>query len=205
MFDLVHRTYPRLLTTGLFFFSSIVFSVLTVITFFKINEYTSFYIYLILLLITSGTSCISLFHLLKTKTIYITKTQLIVSNFFFPNKTYYNLSEIRTIRQSKKTTTNYLSISVSLFTDNSDKYKFTSYNTIIEIIDKENIPIGNSIGNSEFEYLYKAFSKQKRGEGKVKKIKHRFLAYLIFEIGGLLLSLLLFFLTLGLLISLTKN
>ncbi len=206
MIDLVHRTYPRLLTTGLFFFSSIVFSVLTVITFFKINEYgnTTFYIYLTLLLITSGAAGVSLFHLFRTKIIYITKTQLIISNLFFPNRIYYNLSEIRTVRQSEKTTTNYFP-SDSILLDDTDKYTLTSYNTIIDIIDQKNISINNSIGHSEFEFLYKAFSKQKRGEGKVKKIKHRFLTYLFNEIGGLLLNIVLLILVTGLLFSLTKG
>jgi hypothetical protein len=178
---------------------------LTVITFFKINEYgnTTFYIYLTLLLITSGVAGVSLFHLFRTKIIYITKTQLIISNLFFHNIIFYNLSEIRTIRQSKKTTTIYLP-SDSILLDDSDKYKFTSYNTIIDIIDQKNIPINNSIGHSEFDFLDKAFSKQKRAEGKVKKIKHRFLIYLFNEIGGLLLNIVLLILETGLLISLTK-
>ena len=192
----IHRTYPKLLFTGTFFFSSLLFAVLTLYVLQNIIKYNNslLLLHLSLLLVTVILTCISLSYLLKTKVILLTESQFIISNFFYPKKLYYNLSEIQTIKLSKQTVTNY-------FPDTFNKYQFDVYKTTIEIVDRKNITI-TSIGDLEFDYLYNSFSKQKRGEGKVKKIKGRFISYIIDNIGGLILNIIWFLLVFAIFLSL---
>jgi len=189
MSKIVHRTYPRLLFTGTFFFSSILFSILTFINISNINNYenATFYIYLTIILVCALIAGVSLFYLLRTKVIVLTKSQLIISNFFFPNRQHYNLSEIRTIKRSEKKVTSYLPDS-SLPLDDSDKYTISTFNTTIEIIDNSSIII-NGIGNLEFKYLRKALLTLKEGKSQFKKIKSRKTNYLLDNLNGVFLNL----------------
>ncbi len=200
MNDLVHRTYPRLLTTGTLLILSLFFLGLTILILSDSNNYENTIFNIFLITLFSVTTAILLYHLFKTKTIYISKSQLIISNFFFPHKHSYDLAEINTIRQSKKTTTHYLPDS-SLPIDKSDTYTISMFKTIIETTNKKQIII-KSIGKEEFNLLYKVFTKRKRAEGTVKKVKSRLFLYLIDNIGGLFLIIGLSFLSIGLLISL---
>jgi len=200
MNDLVHRTYPRLLTTGTLLILSLFFLGLTILILSDSNNYENTIFDIFLITLSSVTTAILLYHLFKTKTIYISKSQLIISNFFFPRKHSYDLAEINTIRQSKKTTTHYLPDS-SLPIDKNDTYTISMFKTIIETTNKKQIII-KSIGKEEFNLLYKVFTKRKRAEGTVKKVKSRLFLYLIDNIEGLFLIIGLSLLSIGLLISL---
>ena len=204
MSNLIHRTYPRLLTAGTLGLLSIFSLGLTLIITSQTiySEITTLSI--IYMVLTSLTTCVLLYYLYKIKVVYVSKSQLIVSHFFFPKKQFFDLSEIRTIRQSKKTTTHYLGINDSPFDLKSDRYKINWYKTLIETNDKRQITL-NHLGEMEFDLMFKVFSKRKRGEGKVKKAKGRLVLYLIDNLGGLILNLLLIFLLGGLFISLVEK
>jgi hypothetical protein len=204
MSNLIHRTYPRLLTAGTLCLLSIFSLGLTFIIISQTINSEITTLSILYMVLASLTTCVLLYYLYKIKVVFVSKSQIIVSHFFFPKKQFFDLSEIRTIRQSKKTTTHYLGVNDSPFDIKSDSYKINWYKTLIETNDKRKI-ILNHLGEMEFDLLLKVFSKRKRGEGKVKKVKGRLVIYLIDNLGGLFFNLLLIFLLGGLLISLVEK
>jgi hypothetical protein len=200
MSDSIHKTYPRLITTGTLFLWSFFLFGLTIAIGLKVSNSENSELSILYFILTASITLVSSFFLFKTKVILVSESQLIVSNFFFPKKQYFDLTEIRDLKQSKTTTTNYLGIYNSPFHIKRDSYRLNMYKTTIELNDKRQFTIRN-ISEMEFDLLFKAFSKHKRGEGKVKKPKGRWMMYLIDNLGGLFFNLLLSFLLGGLLIS----
>ena len=77
------------------------------------------------------------------------------------------------------------------------RYVYSDNSTIINLTDNKPIKL-NSIGQLDFENLYKTYNKLRRGEGKIKAQENSFLPYLIDNLDGILWVLFLLILTIGL-------
>jgi hypothetical protein len=190
--DLVYRTYPRLLTTGTSFFLSLICLIFLMHVIFNISNWENLIVKISLVLLSTSLTSVSLFYLFKTKVIHITKNELVISYFFFGKRHCIDFLNIKTISQSKRTRVVTGAVAETILSHGRSERKWTTYKTTIEIIDGKNITV-NSVGSMDFYDLKKAFDKQKRGEGKVKKYEGSLIDYLFDNIWGVGLNIVLLF------------
>lgn len=136
-------------------------------------------------------SLTSLFYFLTIKTMKLTKDNVIISHLLLPIKRTISLADIRNMSQTKKEVKAVYGVSWT------PSYIYTSIITSIILTDNKLIKL-NSVGQNDFDELYKTFNKVKRGEGKIKEQKQHFFLYLLDNFDGIVWIILLLILTTGL-------
>ena len=144
-----------------------------------------------LLTVFATFSLSSLFYFLTIKIIKLKSQSLEVSYFILPFKKTIMFKDIRNMEQNTKAVKALYGVGFKT------RYVYSDNSTIINLTDNKPIKL-NSIGQLDFENLYKTYNKLRRGEGKIKAQENSFLPYLIDNLDGILWVLFLLILTIGL-------
>lgn len=179
----IYKTQPRLFIFSMTFLGFGFFGFLFLMTLQSVQDDYNLLI-LTILAIFAILSLKLLFYFLTIKTIKLTRENIIISHLFLPINRTINLKEVRNIKQTTKEA-------------EGRYYIFTEITTLIYLVDNTLIKLF-TIGEIDFDGLYKTFTKLKRGEGKIKDQKQSFLLYLIDNLDGFLWIILLLILTTGL-------
>lgn len=186
----IYKTQPRLFILCMTFLGFEFFGLLFLLTLKSVHDDSNL-LMVILLLFFVVLSLTSLFYFLTIKTMKLTKENVIISHLLLPIKRTISLADIRNMSQTKKEVKAVYGVSWT------PSYIYTSIITSIILTDNKLIKL-NSVGQNDFDELYKTFNKVKRGEGIIKEQKQHFFLYLLDNFDGIVWIILLLILTTGL-------
>lgn len=188
MQPIIYRTYPRLFYLGAAFFGSIFFGLLAWLVWKSsgVNKSSVAYIFIIFFVLGS---IISFYYFITIRVIELAVDRLTISYFMLPFSRTFLLSEIRSISQTSR---------VAEVNDGFLRATtLTVLTTTIQHNDGKEIKL-ETVGELDFKELEKGFRKCKIKDGHFTPGKRTFLDYMLDDIGGLCLVVLMLILTIGL-------
>jgi hypothetical protein len=188
MKPIIFKTFPRLFFLSTTFLGTIFFGLLSRFIWTISRSNRTPIIYAILALFIFGTIC-CLYYFMTIKIIKLSNDSIEVSYFMLPFQKTFLLSEIASISQESKV--------AEINRGFLSPITFTALTTIIHFNDGKEIKL-QAVSDLDFRDLKKGLNKFKSSNEKFTPSKKTFLIYLLDNIDGLGLVILLFILTIGL-------
>ena len=188
MKPIIYKTYPRLFFLCMSFLGAVFFGLLAWLVWKSsgVNKTPVAYIFIIIFLLGS---IISFYYFITIRIIKLSVERLAISCFMLPFHRTFLLSEIRSISQTSRV--------AETSGGRTGSITFTVLTTTIQLNDGKEIKL-QTVGTSDFKELEKGFHKCKSKEGHFTPGKRTVLIYMLDNIEGLLLVVLLTILTIGL-------
>jgi hypothetical protein len=188
MNKILYKSSPRLFILGVTGFGSIFCGLLSWLTWVNFNGKWR-YIILILLILFSIFSLASFYLFITIKTVKLSSDSIRFSFLFLPFHHTYLLSDVKRISRESK--------DIKAYHGFSSSFRFNYSTTVFELSDNKTIKV-NSIGLLDYEELVKCFNKITRGNGQYTPPKRKFLHYILDNLDGIGVVVLLIILTVGL-------
>ena len=188
MKPIIYKTYPRLFVLGVTFLGSVFFGLLAWLTWKSsgVNKTAVAYIFTIFFVLGS---IISFYYFITIRIIELSVERIRISYFMLPFHRTFLLSEIRSISQTSR--------EAEVNSGFSRTTTFTVLKTTIQLNDGKQIKL-ETVGESDFKELEKGFRKCKNKDGHFTPGKRTFLDYMLDNVDGLVLVVVMLILTIGL-------